>query len=527
MRPETPEATPPAGPRWAESRFGMVATAHPGATEAGIRMLAEGGNAIDAAVAAAFALGVCEPAGSGLGGQTMMMIHLAGPRRTIALDGSSRVPHRVTVDVVSAEECASGYRATTVPSTPAVLRHALERYGNLRLSHVLEPAIHLAEHGYAVTELQHRLAVREARRLRKGNAAALFLDQGKRPHPVGFQFRQPVLARTLRRMARHGVKDFYSGSIARRIHEDMERNRGLIRKDDLAQVPKPRERPPLTGEFLGSTLYAFPPPGAGRTLLRMAAILSHLPTECLDLDRPEGAVAVADVIRKAYQERKDFPLDPDLYLQSRLDRALGPDVVHELAAEVLAKIPGRQGETTHLSVMDRHGNAVALTQSIEKVYGAAVATPDLGFLYNNYLGTMVRSDIAHPYYLRPNAVPWASVAPTLVFRKTRPWMAIGSPGSDRIAPAILQVLLRLQRLPPFEAVAAPRLHCSTEGVVSLEAARMPAGVCARLRRRGFRIKVRDPFAFYLGSVQMVLRDRARFIGVADPRRDGTAGGPHA
>jgi gamma-glutamyltranspeptidase/glutathione hydrolase len=154
-----------------------------------------------------------------------------------------------------------------------------------------------------------------------------------------------------------------------------------------------------------------------------------------------------------------------------------------------------------------------------------VVTPELGFLYNNYMMAFEHQDISHPYYLRPNAVPWASVAPTIVFLGRKPWLCIGSPGSERITPSILQVLLRLPYQTPFEAVDAPRLHCSLDGKVSLEASRMRGDIPALLERHGFTIDVRDAHSFYLGCVQLVVRENGEFIGVADPRRDGSAGGP--
>ena len=134
-------------------------------------------------------------------------------------------------------------------------------------------------------------------------------------------------------------------------------------------------------------------------------------------------------------------------------------------------------------------------------------------------------DITHPYYLRPNGVPWASVAPTIIFRARKPWLAIGTPGNDRITSTILQILIRLARQSPFDAVAAPRLHCSFDGKVSSEAAYMRDDIPKILKKRGFKINVRQPMSFYLGCVQMVMNDGNEFIGVADPRRDGSAGGP--
>jgi gamma-glutamyltranspeptidase/glutathione hydrolase len=196
-----------------------------------------------------------------------------------------------------------------------------------------------------------------------------------------------------------------------------------------------------------------------------------------------------------------------------------------LVSEQLKSRIKTQGETTHISVMDKDHNVVALTQSIERVYGAKVASPKLGFLYNNYMSAFEYEDMTHPYYLRPNGVPWASVAPTIIFRNKKPWLAIGSPGSDRIVSTILQVLIRLNQQSPFDAVAAPRIHCSYDGKVSIEAAYMRDDIPRLLEARGFRIDIRQPMSFYLGCVQMVLAENGEFIGVADPRRDGSAGGP--
>ena len=510
--------------RVAVSRRGMVATAHYNATEAGVEVLSNGGNVFDAAAAVAFALGVCEPAASGLGGQTMMLIHEAASRKTIALDGSSRAPNRATPEAISRTDRRRGYRSATVPSTPAVLRYIVEKYGKLKLRDVLQPAIRLADEGCDVTLLQHMLTRREARQLRAGTAAQFFLREGGRPYPVGTRFRQPVLAETLRRLAKKGVRDFYRGQIAREIHEDMIGHDGLIRRDDLAQVPRPIERRPVSGRFGPYRVLTFPPPGAGRTLIEMLNVFDLLPPVYRDLETPEGAVALAEIIRRAFLDRQDRPFDPDYFPQVASKRMLKPEYAELVARQVIKRVRSH-GETTHASVMDREGNAVALTQSIERVYGSCCAAAGLGFLYNDYMSAFEYEDISHPYYLRPNAVPWASVAPTIVFRGRRPWAAVGSPGSERITPSILQVLVRLQYLTPLAAVDAPRLHCSLKGKVSLEASRMRDDIPRAMERHGFELDLRDSYSFYLGCVQLVLREKDRFIGVADPRRDGAAGGP--
>ncbi len=509
------------------SAKGMVSTQHYLATEAGAEMLNSGGNAVDAAVAAAFALGVVEPAASGLGGQTMMLIHLAESGRKFCLDGGTRAPHRTPPGELERAEQLRGHKATTVPSTPAVLAWALQHYGTKSLEEILQPAIRYAEEGYRISPLQHYLTKRELVHLRAHSGAHLFLKNGRTTYPIGSVFRQPALAGTLRRLAEVGIEDFYQGEIARQIHDDMVTNDGFVRDDDLAQIPWPVERRPLATHFSNQRVFTFGPPGAGRTLIEALNLLDQFPQSQRDPETLQGALLLAHVIRKANLDRSDRPDDPTLFAQ---ELELGEDITHlDYAKRVAKRIQSRiktHGDTSHISVMDAQGNAVGLTQSIERVYGSFSASPELGFLYNNYMSAFEYQDISHPYYLRPNAVPWASVAPSLVFRGNKPWLTIGSPGSERIVSAILQVLLRLERgASPFDAVEAPRMHCSIEGKVSLEGTRMRDDIPSLLRSRGFDISVRDPYSFYLGCVQLVLHEDGEFIGVADPRRDGSAKGP--
>jgi gamma-glutamyltranspeptidase/glutathione hydrolase len=507
------------------SESGMVSTAQYLATQTGAQILEEGGNAIDAAVASAFALGVCEPQASGLGGQTMMLLFLADEERIIALDGSSRAPNRaLNEDFTDKASRRHGYSAATIPSTPATLAYILERYGTLTLAKVLEPSIAIAENGYPITELQRKLQIRELKNLKKGNAGQFFLRDGDKPFSVGHVFVQPALAKTLTRLAKAGIEDFYTGQIAQTIHKDMQTNNGLIHKDDLAHIPFPIEREPVTGRLGRKTVYTMPPPGAGRTLIEMINIIKKFPHEKRNPDTPEGALILAEVIRRAQLDRRDRPFDPNFFPQVQDRRMLSADYARLVSQQIRARIK-TGGETTHLSVMDKTGNVAALTQSIERVYGSKIVTPSLGFLYNNYMSAFDYEDISHPYYMRPNGVPWASVLPTIMLQNKIPWLAIGSPGSERITSAILQVLLRLDFQSPFDAVAAPRLHCSYNGKISLEAAYMRDDIPEILSSRGFQIDKREPMSFYLGCIQMVLKEGAEFIGVADPRRDGSAAGP--
>ena len=263
-----------------------------------------------------------------------------------------------------------------------------------------------------------------------------------------------------------------------------------------------------------------PPPGAGRTLIEMLNIIDNFPKKLQRLDTPESVTMIARAMQQAYMDRRDRSYDPNYYAQVSDKKMMSTDYAKRMAKKIRSA-----GETTHLSVMDRFGNVVGLTQSIESIFGSCCASAELGFLYNNYLMAYDCDDIRHPYYLRPVAVPWASVAPTIIFQNYKPILVIGSPGSERITASILQVLLRLRKQSPLEAVDAPRFYCSVAGKVSLEASRMRSDIIDSFEEQGFKIDVRDPYSFYMGCVQLIMRDGERFVGVADPRRDGAAGGP--
>ncbi len=500
----------------------MVATQHPGGTDAGAEMLAAGGNAFDAAVAAAFALGVCEPSASGLAGQTMALLHEARLGRTVALDGSSRAPNHATSRSIPPEARSVGYRAATVPSTPATLAYLHDRYGSLPWPDLLRPAIRLADEGFPVSSLQQHLAESKLDLLRAGTAAELFLADGKDPYREGDTLRQPAMAATLRRLAEHGASDFYQGAIASSIVADMAAHDGLIGRDDLLQVPWPVERDPDRGEFAGLEVATFPPAGAGRVLLQILHVLDRSPLDLRDPDRASGARFLARAIRRALEDHEGEPRDPERHAQ------LVHDMLAERRLEVLARelAGGVGGDTTHLSVMDADGNAVGLTQSIELFWGACVANRELGMLYNSYISAFRHDDPAHPYALRPNGRPWSSVAPTILYRDRMPVEVVGSPGSSRISSAIAQSLLRIDGgAAPSDAIAAPRLHASPGGELRIEAPRVGRKLLAALRDDGWTVVEEEPYSYFFGAVQLVRRDGEGFLGAADPRRDGTSGGP--
>ena len=544
MNPRKVESTfrPAADGTAAEAARGMVASASSHATRAGVEILEAGGNAFDAACAVAFALSVCEPHMSGLGGQTLGLLHRGD--RCVALDGSSRVPARALRERIDSKTQRDGYRAATVPSTPAALAWINRHYGRLSWPEVIAPAVRIAREGYPITPLESELQERELGPFLESSSrsgARYFLRGGERPYAAGEVLQQPDLADTLEQLAKEGVESFYSGDIAQRIDADMRENDGFLRADDLALTPWPIERAPLRRRYRSTTVLTMPPPGSGRTLLLALMMLNHLDSSFLGGRSPESRHFVAETLRKALRQRHERPYDPDSYPQVENKRMLSRTFARELAASITEQIdPGLPvdpnapvldgwDETTHLSAMDSEGNAASITQSIELAYGAKVAANRLGFLYNNYLMACDTKDPSHPYYLRPGGVPWSSAAPAIVVRRGRPWIAMGSPGSERISSALAQFLMHVvdDSASIQEAVDRPRVHCSLGGVVSLEAGRFPGEVVEHLAERGYRIESMPEYSSALGAIQAVLRCQTRrgFQGVADRRRGGAAAGP--
>jgi len=346
------------------------------------------------------------------------------------------------------------------------------------------------------------------------------------------------LAALLKKIAEKGAQEFYTGTTAQRIDADMRENGGLLRADDLALIPWPIERKPLRGTFRDFIVYTMPPPGSGRSLLFCLALLNRLSPEDLQQDSSEIGVLLAEIFRNVLLERSDRPFDANFYPQvnekEMLSRSFTRKTIKKILSTLAPTLPIREtedehaGETTHLSVIDSNDMAVSLTQSIERVYGSKAAAQGLGFLYNNYMMDFEYKIIPHPYYLRPNAVPWATVAPSILFHDKDVWMALGSPGSERSISTLAQFLMHIidEGMTLDEAMRMPRLHCSLGGRVSMETERFSKEFTAYLKEKGYRIKKREPYAFFLGAVHAVMKCRSKkgFQAVAEVRRDGTAAG---
>jgi gamma-glutamyltranspeptidase/glutathione hydrolase len=519
-------------------RRGMVATAFSAATTAGWEMLRAGGNAVDAAVAAAWALSVCEPSASGLGGQTTLVLRRNGGQ-PVVIDGHSYAPAAVCPGQVSSTQQKWGYRACTIPSTPATLGFAQRRYGTLSLERVMEPAIRLAEDGYRITELQHRQTQWCLTALRASPAASrLFLRRGFPPLP-GSLFRQKELAATLRRMARHGTEDFYLGALARLIAEDMNEHDGLLTEDDLAACRLPVERKAVAGLYRGFEVVSVPPHGGGLQLLLGLKVWERLRLDEPRADSATWYARLAEVIYLVFREREQWPVHPECPSPLLDERLLGETRAGELAEEVrrgLRKCAPRgnkeePGETTHLCTADGRGNVVSLTQSIQSLFGAKVANARCGVLYNNSLTTCPRHP--HPHQLQGGCTPRSNVAPTLVLKagqrdqRAELFLALGAAGSRRITSALLQVISALLdgRLPLAQALGQPRVHATLCGTVWIERPAATDRVRERLDSAFPAVRLLPPHSFSMGAVQAIrFRSAGTLQGAADPRRDGTARG---
>ncbi len=524
--------------KFSESKKGMVSSAFPNASKAGVEMLKKGGNAVDAACATALALGVCEPQASGIGGQSMGIIHVDG--KTICIDGSTRSPSLAVPSRFKIEMHRSlGYKATTVPSTVAVMGFLNEKYGNLEWADIIKPAIKIAKKGYRITQLQHDLQQRELdnfTKIESKSGAKYFLKEGIIPYEPKDLFVQEDLAEMLLYLADNGYKSFYHGKIPKIIDADMRTNKGLLREDDLVMIPKIIEREPLVGRYRNLIVKTFPPPAVGRILLLILMLLNQLPLSIIKNKKEEFYHYLVETFKRSLAFRTQRPYDVSTYKQfddkllhdKTFLKHLSESIIDGIKLNPTNKIKFHDEDTTHLSVMDDEGNAVGITQSIELVYGSKVAAEGLGFLFNSYMSSFEFENINYPHYLRPNTTPWTSVAPAIIFNKKNPWMTLGTPGSDRIPTVIAQFISSIvdSGSSPNEAMDKPRIHCSVDGIVSLERDRFDGNIVPYLAELGYKIELKEPYSYFHGAIHAVIKKQSSkgFQGMAEIRRDGIAVG---
>lgn len=539
----------------ATSPLGMVSTSSRQATEAAVAILESGGNAVDAAVAAAFTLGSADPATSGLGGMTYVLLRRADGTTT-AIDGSAVPPFAMDrVRLQAAElanldpELSAAFEFAAVPTTLQTLAYTVEKYGTRPLGELLAPAIEVAERGYLIDH-PRRGAIQKYRGaiLKSDPLRWLILRNGEEVPSAGDRLCNPDLARVLRSIATQGPREFTQGWIAREIEADMIRHGGFVRRADLVAV-KITESPPLEATYRGLDVLAFPWPGAGGILVEVLNILEQFSPEELSEEGADRIQILAEASHVAQADHLQWTRDllgPGAHsTRDHLTKAFATQRAQlirggrPLTAEAIGTQPGLLepgGGTTHVSVVDQAGNAVALIQTLGKFYGCKFLAPRLGFPYNSLLQGLGSKQLDHlprrfhiPIYL----------APAILLRNGAPLLVIGASGSAKAGPntaiTISNIVDRGMR--PGEAVAAPRILWDPrkpgQELLLEMVPPLTRRMVEQLKTRGYEgVRPMEyptpPITLAnLGGVNLVYFDASRglYVGVADPRRGGLAHGP--
>ena len=526
----------------AEGKSGMVASAHPLASQAGLAILKQGGNAVDAAVATAFALGVVEPNASGLGGGGFIVFYAAKPGKAEAIDYREMAPGKATPDMyalspdgksVLNKASTVGHRACAVPGTLAGLEMALKRWGTMSLKDVLAPAIKLAEDGYVVTKtLSEMMNNYYDKLVQFPEASRVFLKDGLAYEP-GDTLVLKDLAKSFRLIAAQGPEVFYRGEIADAIVKEMVAGGGLITKEDLAAY-RPKLRAPVRGSYRGYEIISMPPASSGGThVIQLLNILEGFDVARLGPNTPASIHLLAEASKRVFADRNKYSGDADFVpvptegllskaYAARLRATIRDDTVGEKVP------PGNpfatlSGGTTHLSVADKDGNLVALTQTINLFFASGVVIPGYGITMNNEMDDFLPTP-GNANSIAPGKRPGSSMSPTIVLKDGRPFLSAGSPGATRIITALPQILMNVidHGMDLQQAINAPRVHC-LGGQIELESRIAPA-VRDRLKATGHKVGVRGAVDLYFGGAQAVMIDpqTGKYYGAADPRRDGFA-----
>ena len=524
---------------------GAVSGAHGLAATAGLRILMQGGKAVDAAVAVGAALNVVEPYMSGLGGGGgFMTIYEAATQKVFTLDYVGHTPIASDPSAFSSlEELGRDIRSSCVPGTLGGWLAALERFGSLDRATVFAPAIELAEHGWPITPFAARMLREQERRLGQhaSSRATYFLDD--RPPAEGAVVPLPNLARTYREVVRGGAEAFYSGELGRRLVRALRAAGGWLTEEDLARF-KPSWSEPLAFDFRGHRAHMPPPPSLGFQTLESLNILAdvdleslghnsaaylHLLLEAIKLASADRTAHVRDGLptvkallepgygaerRALIDRRRAAPSEGERYLPTKTD-------------EVTAGDPLRyaRDHTTHFEAADQWGNVVAVTQSNGAAFGSGFVAGDTGILMNNFL-FWTDLDPASPTYMRPSSVRESSMSPCIVTRADgKPVLGVGTPGSFGILQTTLQVLLnRLVFGMNIQAsIEAPRVRAFERTVVELEG-RIPSTTRDELAQLGHEVRTLEPWTWHVGGVHAIAIDPDTGVlsAGADPRRDGQA-----
>lgn len=523
---------------------GVVAAAKPDASQVGVEILKKGGNAIDAAVATGFALGVLEPNASGLGGGGFMMVRFAKTGEVAFIDFREEAPKAATADMYALDADGKpvnnatvvGGLASGVPGEVAGLLTALEKYGTMSPEQVIEPAIQLAEKGIPVTDnLAHAISD-EFEKLNSFEATKqLYLKDGL-PYETGDVIMNPDLAKTLSVIAKEGKDGFYKGEIAQAIVDEVTKEGGIITMEDLANY-QPKFRKPVTGTYRGYDIISSAPPSSGGThVIELLNMMENYDLKSMGADTVDTYHVWAEAMKMMYADRAQYMGDTDFIkvpLSGLTNKEYAKTLFDQIKmdssmAEVKAGDPNKyeSGSTTHFSIMDKEGNMVAVTKSVNYYFGSGVVVPGTGIVMNNHMDDFNYKP-GTSNSIEAGKRPLSSMSPTFVLKDGKPYLTIGSPGATRIITTVAQVISNIidHDMTIQDAIIAPKISQFPTGPLRLEG-RIPADVQEGLKAKGHEVEVKGDFDTYFGGVQGVLylEGTKELHGGADPRRDGQAAG---
>ncbi|MEN6463656.1 MAG: gamma-glutamyltransferase [Syntrophaceae bacterium] len=531
----------------------MVVTGQDLATRAGLYVLRRGGNAVDAAVTAAFVMAVTLPRAGNIGGGGFMLIYSAKKKEITSLDFWQKAPAGASREMYIGPDGKSdqrlsrfSYLAVAVPGTVAGLAAALKRYGTISFARALIPAIRLAEDGYMLNEMQ-AADMKSYEQILKAypSTVKIFFKPGGVPYEAGDMFIQKDLARTLRELARRGPDAFYKGSIAEKIADQVKANGGILTKEDLAAYA-PFFRKPLQGSYRGYDIFTMQPPSFGGTsVIEILNILEGYDLRACGHNSAAAIHLLSEAMKRALADAARYAGDPGMvkvpaagltskaYAQD-LRKSINPGRATPSVQIRPGNAPGYEKEsTTHFSVVDREGNAVSCTFTLNGNFGSGIVVDGAGFLLNNEMDNFnIHPGAADPggpiegeaNAIAPNKRMTTGMAPTIVMKNGRPFIVTGSPGSSRIISTIVQVIVNVTDFDMNiqEAVNAPKVHNEwLPDELRIEKGISPDTVRI-LGQMGHKVVMGDP----MGAATSILVDQKKGtrFGAADPRREGTARG---
>ena len=521
---------------------GMVASAKPEVSEVGVEIMKKGGNAIDAAVAVAFALGVVEPNASGLGGGGFMLIRFAETGEVVFLDFREVAPMNAREDMYPIDEDGKviddsktvGGLAVAVPGEVAGLLAAHEKYGKLSREEVIQPAIDLAENGFVVTRNFEGILTDNFEKINRFEATKeIYLKDGL-PYKEGDIIKNPDLAETLRIIAIEGRDGFYKGPVAEDIVKSVQEAGGIMTLEDLANY-EVKFRQPVRGTYRGYEIISAPPSSSGGThVIQLLNMLENYDMAALGHNTVESLHIWSEASKLMFADRAEYMADTDFVevpLAGLASKEYAKELVQKIdlnkaSEEVTFGDPYKyeSGSTTHLSVMDKEGNIVAITKTINYFFGSGVTVKGRGFVLNNEMDDFnARPGTSNS--VQPGKRPLSSMTPTIVLKDGRPFMAVGSPGATRIITTVAQIISNVidHGMDIQEAINAARMY-NMSGTLSLEG-RIPEEVIKGLEELGHEVDVRADLDPYFGGAQCIMMlESGELHGGGDPRRDGQAVG---